>query len=131
MGWDPAEFEAFNGTDLPAAHSLDLAFEPDGRTVDVPLGPALTQDSAATQRRWVYQSDYRVFIPATLVEAVGIRPTRAQVIALGGLDVQQSVTAAAGPDLIRAVPAVGLRRCDAGAHRDYHPQRPRRRHRPA
>ncbi len=99
MGWDPAEFEAFNGTDLPAAHSLDLAFEPDGRTVDVPLGPALTQDSAATQRRWVYQSDYRVFIPATLVEAVGIRPTRAQVIALGGLDVQQSVTAAAGPDL--------------------------------
>jgi putative ABC transport system permease protein len=65
----------------------------------VPLGPTLTQDSAATERRSVWPSDYTVFIPATLVRAAGVEPIGAQVIATGGPDVQQAVAEAAGPDL--------------------------------
>ncbi|TQL01109.1 FtsX-like permease family protein [Cellulomonas sp. SLBN-39] len=84
---------------LDTVSHLPIRFGEDGPTADVRLGEPLVQDSGATQERWVYQSPYNVFVPRTVADAAGAHPDAAEVVADGGLDVQQAVAAAAGTSL--------------------------------
>lgn len=74
--------------------TLALAVGPREEVLQVRLGPALIQDAAATARRWVYPSTYEVFVPRSLVQAAGLAPDGADVIAGGGTDVQRAVALA-------------------------------------
>lgn len=93
-GWEP-DLGGLEGADHAA-----IRFGANGPTARVELGAPLVQDSAATQERWVYQSQFNVFVPGHIADQAGARPMTAVVIADGGLDVQQAVATAAPPQLV-------------------------------
>ncbi|WP_328804242.1 FtsX-like permease family protein [Occultella kanbiaonis] len=64
-----------------------------GGDLTLHLGPDLTQDVAATEERWVYQNQDAVFVPEHLVEATGVGAHSLQVVAVGGTEIRDQITA--------------------------------------
>lgn len=61
--------------------------------VKVTLGEPIVEDSADTQRRWVYPSGVTLFVPERVAVDAGAVPDRYVVVADGGREVQDRLTA--------------------------------------
>lgn len=61
--------------------------------VKVALGEPIVEHSADTQGRWVYPSGVMLFVPERVVVDAGAVPDRYVVVAAGGRDVQERLTA--------------------------------------
>lgn len=75
---------------LETLRTLSLQFT-SGELVEVELGAPLTQDSAATQERWLFQSTFTLFVPVQYAESAGARPQGYHVVADGGFEVRDSL----------------------------------------